>query len=155
MAKKTLLLQPIQGKFVQSFVHGKTIKVWLVNPKTNEKGTEIPYDDAIDVLALPHPVVCPAQIKGKDGKYIKILDEDDLKTIAERKDDFSKGVLTESVSTVSDNSSVNKLVETQAKLIESQAEQLKTMQSQFADMQKTMEKLLKKADKIPSQKHED
>ena len=66
--KETLLIQPIRGKFVQSNINGKIVRVWLVDPDTNRQGTEIPYNDAIAVLALPHPVVCMAQVKGKDGK---------------------------------------------------------------------------------------
>ena len=39
--KKMLRLQPIQGKFVQSIIHGRIVRVWLVDPDTNEMGTDI------------------------------------------------------------------------------------------------------------------
>ena len=146
MSKKTLLIQPIQGKFVQSTINGKVVRVWLVNPDTNEQGTEVAYNDAITMLAYPHPIVCAAQIKGKDGKYVKILDEDDLAAIEQKKSDYANGV-TSVESAPSSNSSLEKLVDAQAKLIESQAAQLSQMQNSFAEMQKNMEKLLKKSSK--------
>lgn len=141
--KKTLLLQPIQGKFVQSIIQGRIVRVWLVDPETNQMGTEIEYSDAINVLSLPHPVVCLAQVKGKDGKYIEQLDDDDKKLIEERKAEFASGQLSSNQSGSGDNSALQKLIETQAKLIDAQADQLKNMQEQFAKMQKSIEKLTK------------
>lgn len=147
MSKKTLLIQPIQGKFVQSTINGKIVRVWLVNPDTNEQGTEVAYNDAIMMLAYPHPIVCAAQIKGKDGKYVKILDEDDLAAIEQKKSDYANGVTSVESAPSTSNSALEKLVDTQSKLIESQAAQLSQMQNSFAKMQKTMEKLLKKSSK--------
>ena len=142
--KKTLLLQPIQGKFVQSIIQGRIVRVWLVDPETNQMGTEVEYSDAINVLSLPHPVVCLAQVKGKDGKYIEQLDADDKKLIEERKAEFASGQLSPNQSGSGDNSALQKLVETQAKLIDAQADQLKSMQNQFAKMEKSLEKLMKR-----------
>ena len=141
--KKTLLLQPIQGKFVQSIIQGRIVRVWLVDPETNQMGTEVEYSDAINVLSLPHPVVCLAQVKGKDGKYIEQLDDDDKKLIEERKAEFASGQLSPNQSGSGDNSALQKLVETQAKLIESQSKRLEDMGDKFAKMQKNIEKLMK------------
>lgn len=144
--KKTLLLQPIRGKFVQSNINGKIVRIWLVDPDTNQQGTEIPYNDAISVLALPHPVVCMAQIKDKNGKYCNILDDEDRLAIEEKKDEYMYGNSREFVPETgsSDNSDLRKLVETQAELIKSQSKQLDAMQSKFEEIQKNMEKLAKK-----------
>lgn len=151
MAKKeSLLLQPIRGKFVQSNINGKIVRVWLVNPDTNQQGTEIPYDDAIALLALRHPVVCMAQIKGKDGKYCNKLDEEDMKAVEAKKKDFINGIVGQNpihVDSPKSDETLKQLVETQGKLIESQNKQLEEMQSKFAETQKMLEKLLKKADK--------
>ena len=151
MAKKeSLLLQPIRGKFVQSSINGKIVRVWLVNPDTNQQGTEIPYDDAIALLALRHPVVCMAQIKGKDGKYCNKLDEEDMKAVEAKKKDFINGIVGQNpiyVDSPKNDETLKQLVETQGKLIESQNKQLEEMQSKFAETQKMLEKLLKKADK--------
>lgn len=149
--KKTLLLQPIRGKFVQSNINGKIVRIWLVDPDTNQQGTEIPYTDAISVLALPHPVVCMAQIKDKSGKYCNLLDDDDKLAIEEKKDEYLYGESTrgfdstEFASGSSDSADLRKLVETQAELIKSQSKQLDAMQSKFEEIQKSMEKLSKKA----------
>lgn len=144
--KKTLLLQPIRGKFVQSNINGKIVRIWLVDPDTNQQGTEIPYNDAISVLALPHPVVCMAQIKDKSGKYCNLLDDEDRLAIEEKKDEYMYGSSREFVPETgsSDNSDLRKLVETQAELIKSQSKQLDAMQSKFEEIQKNMEKLVKK-----------
>lgn len=144
--KKTLLLQPIRGKFVQSNINGKIVRIWLVDPDTNQQGTEIAYNDAISVLALPHPVVCMAQIKDKSGKYCNILDDDDKLAIEEKKDEYLYGNVRNysQESEPSDNSDLRRLVETQAELIKSQSKQLDAMQSEFAKIQKTMEKISKK-----------
>lgn len=145
--KKTLLLQPVRGKFVQSIVHGRIVRVWLVDPETNETGTEIEYNDAITLLSLPHPVVCPAQIKGKDGKFVNLLTDEDKKLIEEKKSEFASGTISASTSQPGDAALLQKLVETQSQVIKSQEKRLEDMDSKFAAMQKTMEKLLKKAEK--------
>ncbi len=144
--KKTLLLQPIRGKFVQSNINGKIIRIWLVDPDTNQQGTEIAYNDAISVLALPHPVVCMAQIKDKSGKYCNLLDDEDKLAIEEKKDEYLYGNVHNysQDDESSDNSDLRRLVETQAELIKSQSKQLDAMQSEFAKIQKTMEKISKK-----------
>ena len=144
--KKTLLLQPIRGKFVQSNINGKIVRIWLVDPDTNQQGTEIAYNDAISVLALPHPVVCMAQIKDKSGKYCNLLDDEDKLAIEEKKDEYLYGNVHNysQDDKSSDNSDLRRLVETQAELIKSQSKQLDAMQSEFAKIQKTMEKISKK-----------
>ena len=144
--KETLLIQPIRGKFVQSNINGKIVRVWLVDPDTNRQGTEIPYNDAIAVLALPHPVVCMAQVKGKDGKYCNVLDEDDLELLEQKKNEYLYGD-TGTVSDSADSGNLAKLVETQAELIKSQAKQLDMMQAEFQKAQKSMNKLIEKMKK--------
>lgn len=151
MANKTIRVQPIQGKFVSVTSNGKTIRIWLVDPYTLEQGTEVSYDDAITLLSLRHPVVCPAQIKGKDGKYIEQLTEEDWKKVQEMHDNvlnkISANTLQETTVVTSDNSALEKLIETQAKLIETQTKQLEEMQKNFASMMKDVEKLKKKGNK--------
>ena len=88
-------------------------------------------------------MVCLAQVKGKDGKYIEQLDDDDKKLIEERKAEFASGQLSPNQAGFGDNSALQKLIETQAKLIDAQADQLKNMENQFAKMQKSIEKLTK------------
>lgn len=153
MAKKTLLLQPVQGKFVQVILNNKTVKIWLVNPDTNEQGTEVLYDDGIKLLALPHPVVCPAQVKGKDGKYVQQLDDDDRALIEKRKVEYLSGESSVSESS-SNTSTLEKLVETQAELIKSQNTQIQTMQSEFAEM-KAMFAEIQKSNKKTSKKEKE
>lgn len=149
---RTVRIQPRDGKFTQYTSHGNTISIWLVDPDTMEQGTEVSYDDAIELLSLRHPLFCEAQVKGKDGKFIKQLSEDDWKVIRERKERNLKTVSentlhpTTSAPAASDPA-LQKLVETQAKLIDAQSKQLETMQKGFEEMQKNMEKLMKKSAK--------
>jgi len=147
MAKETLLLQPIRGKYCQSNINGKTVRVWLVDPDTNKQGTEIPYLDAISILALPHPVVCMAQIKDKDGKYCNVLDDEDKKAIEAKKHEYMFGKDTSSPSNSSNEDVLKKLVETQSQLIENQNKQIEDMQNKFSEMEKNIDKLLKKSKK--------
>ena len=149
---KTIRIQPIEGKFTQYTSHGNTISIWLVDPDTRLQGTEVSYEDAIELLSLRHPLFCEAQVKGKDGKFIKQLTDEDWNIIRERKEKNLKTVnentlhpKTEAIS--SSDPAMAKLVETQSKLIETQAAQLKAMQDSFAEMQKNMEKLMKKSGK--------
>ena len=153
MANKTIRVQPISGKFCSVTSHGNTIRIWLVDPDTNQQGTEVSYEDAIELLSLRHPMICEAQIKDKNGKFIKQLTDKDWEIINEKKQNnlktFNQNTLhpaTESAPAGS-NAALEKLVETQAKLIETQAKQMETMQKGFEQMQKDMAKLMKKADK--------
>ena len=149
---KTIRIQPIEGKFTQYTSHGNTISIWLVDPDTRLQGTEVSYEDAIELLSLRHPLFCEAQVKGKDGKFIKQLTDEDWNIIRERKEKnlkiINENTLHPATSAPAANDSVMaKLVKTQSKLIESQAAQLKAMQDSFAEMQKNMEKLMKKSGK--------
>ena len=141
MSKKTLLIQPIQGKFVQSTINGKTIRVWLVDPDTNSQGTEILYKDAIAMLALPHPVVCPAQIKGKDGKFVQILDDEDLALIAKTKDDYLNGEPSVPEKPSNDTSALNEVIRMQAETIKTQGDQMSAMQQMMVAMQQQFAEL--------------
>ena len=154
---KTIRIQPIERKFTQYTSHGNTISIWLVDPDTKLQGTEVSYEDAIELLSLRHPLFCEAQVKGKDGKFIKQLTDEDWNIIRERKEKnlktINENTLHPATSAPAANDSVMaKLVETQSKLIESQAAQLKAMQDSFAEMQKNMEKLMKKSGKDKEKK---
>ena len=94
MTKKTIRLQPISGKFLQTSVNGKQINIWLVNPTDMLQGTEVDYEDALQILAFGHPVATPAQIKGKNGKFIQQLTDEDYKKIEELKAHPNSGVTT-------------------------------------------------------------
>lgn len=146
---RTVRLQPIQGKFVSITSNARTIRIFLVPPGTKEQGTEVSYEDALTCLALPHPVVCLSQAKDKDGKFIEQFSEEDwAKVEAKRKETVNKiagNTLQETSIVSSDNSALEKLVETQSKLIDSQNKQMEQMQKQFAEMQKNMAKLMKKS----------
>lgn len=147
---KTIRIQPIEGKFTQYTSQGNTISIWLVDPDTQLQGTEVSYEDAIELLSLRHPLFCEAQVKGKDGKFIKQLTDEDWNIIRERKEKNLKTVNENTLhpatsAPAATDPAVAKLVETQRKLIESQAAQLKAMQDSFAEMQKNMEKLMKKS----------
>ena len=149
---RTIRVQPISGKFCSVTSHGNTIRIWLVEPGTKNQGTEVSIEDAYELLSLRKPVICEAQIKGKDGKFIKQLTDEDWKIINEKKQNnlkrFNENTLhaNESKSSGSDPA-LQKLVETQAKLIDAQSKQLETMQKGFEEMQKNMEKLMKKSAK--------
>jgi len=149
---RTIRVQPISGKFCSVTSHGNTIRIWLVEPGTKNQGTEVSIEDAYELLSLRKPVVCEAQIVGKDGKFIKQLTDEDWKIINEKKQNnlkrFNENTLhaNESKSSGSDPA-LQKLVETQAKLIDAQSKQLETMQKGFKEMQKNMEKLMKKSAK--------
>lgn len=154
---KTIRIQPIEGKFTQYTSHGNTISIWLVDPDTKLQGTEVSYEDAIELLSLRHPLFCEAQVKGKDGKFIKQLTDEDWNIIRERKEKNLKTVNENTLHPTTSAPAANdpamaKLVETQSKLIESQAAQLKAMQDSFAEMQKNMEKLMKKSGKDKEKK---
>ena len=150
---KTIRIQPIEGKFTQYTSHGNTISIWLVDPDTKLQGTEVSYEDAIELLSLRHPLFCEAQVKGKDGKFIKQLTDEDWKIINEKKQNnlkrFTENTLHANDKSASSGSdpALQKLVETQAKLIDAQTKQLETMQKGFEEMQKNMAKLMKKGGK--------
>ena len=133
MAKRTIRLQPIRGKFLQTRANNRDINIWLVDPKTNQQGTEVPYDDAIAILAFPHPVATVAQIKGKDGKYIQQLTAEDKAAIQNIKDNPGVSSVPESTS---NNPELTELVKTQGKLLEAQAELMKSMKSEIDELKK-------------------
>lgn len=154
---KTIRIQPIEGKFTQYTSHGNTISIWLVDPDTKLQGTEVSYEDAIELLSLRHPLFCEAQVKGKDGKFIRQLTDEDWNIIRERKEKNLKTVNENTLhpatsAPAANDSAMAKLVETQSKLVESQAAQLKAMQDSFAEMQKNMEKRMKKSGKDKEKK---
>ena len=145
---RTIRVQPIQGKFVSVTSNGKTIKIYLVDPMTMKQGTEVSYEDAITLLALRHPVVCLSQEKDKNGKFIEQFTEEDWKYVEKKHNEVMNKIATntlqETQTVSSDNSALEKLVETQAKLIEAQNKQLEQMTKDFANMQKNVDKLMKK-----------
>ena len=139
MAQRTIRLQPIQGKFLQTRVNNRDVNIWLVDPKTNQQGTEIPYDDAIAILGFRHAVATVALIKGKDGKYIQQLTDEDKAKIQEIKDNPGiSSIPTDTPS--SDNSALTELVKTQGKLLETQGELLQSMKKEIDDLKKNQSK---------------
>lgn len=151
MANRTVRVQPISGKFVSCTSNGKIIRIWLVDPKTNQQGTEVSYEDALTLLAMRHPVVCLSQEKDKKtGKYIEQFTEDDWKKVREMHDEalnqISGNTLQPSANTApsGDTKALEDLVKTQAKLIEAQAKQLEMMSKNFEKMEKNVSKIMKK-----------
>ena len=142
MTNRKIRLQPIQGKFLQTRVNNHDINIWLVDPKTNQQGTEVDSDDAIAILAFRHPVATVAQIKGKDGEYIKQLTDDDMAAIQELKNHPTAEPIKSE-----DDSTLTELVKTQGELLKSQAELMKSMKAEIDDLKKNSKKADKKADK--------
>jgi len=134
MENRKIRLQPIQGKFLQTRVNNHDVNVWLVDPKTNQQGTEVDRDDAIAILAFRHPVATVAQIKGKDGKYIKQLTDEDMEAIQELKNHPTAAPIE---SSSKDDSTLAELVKTQGELLKSQAELMKTMKAEIDDLKKS------------------
>lgn len=140
--EKTIRLQPATGKFLQTSLDGQNINIWLVDPKTNQQGTDIPYKDAIRILAFKHPVATVTPIKGKDGKFINVLTDEDKAAIEKVKQEGWKEAVT---TTSSDNSALEKVVEQQNEIIKSQMDFMTQMKKQMDDMQKEMKALSKPA----------
>ena len=140
--EKTIRLQPATGKFLQTSLDGQNINIWLVDPKTNQQGTDIPYKDAIRILAFKHPVATVTPIKGKDGKFINVLTDEDKAAIKKVKQEGWKEAVT---TTSSDNSALEKVVEQQNEIIKSQMDFMTQMKKQMDDMQKEMKALSKHA----------
>ena len=136
MTGRTIRLQPISGKFLQTDVRGKQINIWLVDPKTNQQGTEVNYDDAIAILAFNHPVATLAAIKGKDGKFIQQLTEDDKKKIQELKEEGLNATNSQVSASASNNGNLEELVKAQSKLLETQGELIKQMKSEIDGIKK-------------------
>ena len=134
MAKRKIRLQPIHGKCVMTRVNNHDVNIWLVDPKTNQQGTDVAYDDAIAILAFNHPVATPAQIKGKDGKFIQQLTDEDRAAIQERKENY--GVETPAAAPTSDNAAYAELIKTQGELIKTQTELMKTMKAEIDELKK-------------------
>lgn len=132
MENRKIRLQPIQGKFLQTRVNNHDVNVWLVDPKTNQQGTEVDRDDAIAILAFRHPVATVAQIKGKDGKYIKQLTNEDMEAIQELKNHPTAAPIESS----KDDSNLSELVKAQGKLLETQSELMKSMKAEIDDLKK-------------------
>ena len=127
---KTLRLQPSEGKFLQTSVNGKQINIWLVNPADMQQGTEVDYDDALRILAFRHPVATLTPIKGKDGKYIEVLTDEDKKKIQEYKDNPL------SANNPSADGSLQSLIEAQGLLLKSQQELMAQMRAEIDVLKK-------------------
>lgn len=144
---KTLRVQPIYGKFLSSTVNGKTIKVWLVDPVTGEQGTVLPYDDAVALLTLRNPVACLAQVKGKDGKIVQQMTDEELKSLTALKEQVMAGVQPTVSSSNEENSALKALVETQAALLKSQESEIENMKNEFSELKKLIAASAKKSKK--------
>lgn len=127
---KTLRLQPSSGKFLQTSVNGKQINIWLVNPVDMVQGTEVDYDDALRILAFRHPVATLTPIKGKDGKFIEQLTDEDKKKIQEYKDNPL------SANNPSTDGNLQALIEAQGMLLKSQQELMSQMRAEIDDLKK-------------------
>lgn len=139
--EKTIRLQPATGKFLQTSLDGQNINIWLVDPKTNQQGTDVPYKDAIRILAFKHPVATVTPVKGKDGKFINMLTDEDRAAIEQIKREGWKEAVT---TTSSDNSALEKVVEQQSEVIKTQMDFMTQMKTQMDDMQKQIAKLTSK-----------
>ena len=149
---RTIKLQPLTGKYLQTTVNGKRIDIFLVDPKTNTDGTDVAYEDAIKILSYQHPVARPAIIKGKDGKLINQLTQEDLQNIDKiRKEGINISVVQpvadDTAAPSSDTSTLAELVKTQSKLLESQGEMLATMKKEIDELKKDKDAKKDKADK--------
>lgn len=133
---RTIRLQPISGKFLQTDVRGKQINIWLVDPKTNQQGTEVGYEDAIAILAFNHPVATLAAIKGKDGKFINQLTDEDKEKIAKLKEEGLNSTNTSMAAPSPNNGNLEELVKAQSKLLETQGELIKQMKSEIDGIKK-------------------
>ena len=133
---RTLRLQPISGKFLQTDVNGKTINIWLVNPTDMLQGTEVDYESALRILAFRHPVATITPVKGKDGKFIEQLTDEDKQKIEE----YKKSAYTSNVQPDSEAGNLQKLMETQAMLLESQGELIKQMKAEIDGIKKKSKK---------------
>lgn len=105
-------LQPVQGKFLQTTVDGRTVNVWLLDPSDGKQGTDVAYADAVRILAYRHPVAVPVPKKGKDGKFVDPLDDADKAAIAKAAE--APGA----VPNAGTDSALVDLVKAQGKLIE-------------------------------------
>jgi len=138
--EKTIRLQPSTGKFLQTSLDGRTINIWLVDPKTNQQGTDVAYKDAVRILAFKHPVATVTPIKGEDGKFIEILTDEDKAEIEKIKKEGWK----EAVSTVApDTASLAGVVQQQNEVIKTQMEFMTEMQKQMNAMQAELKTLNK------------
>ena len=136
---RTLRVQPIYGKFLSSTINGETINVWLVDPKTNEQGTELPYDKAVALLTMRHPVAALVQVKDKNGKYVQQMTDDELKNLeAKRQENIANNTFVPEKNT--DDGTLKALVETQAELLKSQRAEIDSMRSEFKEMKKLLKK---------------
>lgn len=126
---KTIRLQPIQGKFLQTDVNGKQINIWLVNPVDMQQGTEVEYEDALRILAFKHPVATLTPIKGKDKKFINVLTDEDKAKIEEYK---RNPTTIQAPKSSSDN--LQKLMETQAELLKAQGELITQMKAEIEEI---------------------
>lgn len=143
MSKRTIRLQPSSGKFLQTTLDGRIINIFLVDPKTNVQGTEVNYDDAIRILAFKNPVAIPVPVKGKDGKYIKQLTDEDLAAIEDIKNNGYK----ETTAIVSsDNSALENVVASQNEVIKSQMDFMTQMKKEMDELKSEVKKMNSKSE---------
>ena len=136
--EKTIRLQPSTGKFLQTSLDGRNINIWLVDPKTNQQGTDVPRKDALRILAFKHPVATITPVKGKDGKFINVLTDEDIAEIENLKRDGWKEAV---VTTSPDNSALEKVVEQQSEVIKTQMDFMTQMKKQMDEMQAQITKI--------------
>jgi len=143
MSKRTIRLQPSSGKFLQTSLDGRIINIFLVDPKTNVQGTEVNYDDAIRILAFKNPVAIPVPVKGRDGKYIKQLTDEDIAAIEEIRNNGYK----ETTAIVSsDNSALENVVASQNEVIKSQMDFMTQMKKEMDELKSEVKKMNSKSE---------
>ena len=95
-----------------------------------QQGTEVDYDDALCILAFRHPVATLTPIKGKDGKYIEVLTDEDKKKIQKYKDNPL------SANNPSTDGNLQSLIEAQGMLLKSQQELMAQMRAEIDVLKK-------------------
>lgn len=134
-----LKLQPTKGKYVKiSSPSGSTFEIFMVDPRTNERGTRVSRAQAIELLeSYPHLVTLVQQVK--DGKIVKQISDDEIAQVHQNQLNRKLGLSDEEskeVSSSSENTELKELVKSQSKMIEEQAKAIKTLQDQMGDLSK-------------------
>lgn len=143
MSKRTIRLQPSSGKFLQTSLDGRIINIFLVDPVTNVQGTEVNYDDAIRILAFKNPVAIPVPIKGREGKYVKQLTDEDIAAI----EDIRNNGYKETTAIVSsDNSALENVVASQNEVIKSQMDFMAQMKKEMDELKSEVKKMNSKSE---------
>lgn len=141
--EKYLKLQPTKGKYVKISSNGTTYEIFMVDPRTNERGTRVARMEAIELLELyPQLITLVQQVK--DGKIVKQISDEEVAQVRQNQFNRKLGLFSENseereTSSV-ENNELKKLIQSQSKLIEEQAKAIKTLQNQMAKISGKEEK---------------